>query len=110
MKWLFCLELASSFVLFNRQPLFQFLIRRHGGSFVHPIQSYLSVSQSNAVTFESFVGDKSIFNRKFNATVMSVHNFGVFANLDDNGIQGFIPASKSPVTEQPNNSSKVTLR
>jgi exoribonuclease R len=35
-------------------------------------------------------------NKLFNATVVSLHDFGIFAELDEYGIDGLIPASKMP--------------
>ena len=39
---------------------------------------------------------KDLTSRFFNATIISAHDFGVFAELDDFGVEGLIPASRLP--------------
>jgi len=38
----------------------------------------------------------NLASRIFNATVVSVHDFGIFAELDEFGVEGLVPASKLP--------------
>lgn len=45
--------------------------------------------------FKKLVGVE-IANKTFNATVSAVKNFGIFATLDDYGVEGLIPYSKLP--------------
>jgi ribosomal protein S1 len=44
----------------------------------------------------STLSDKDVQSRFFNATVVSAHDFGVFAELDEFGVEGLIPVSKLP--------------
>lgn len=39
---------------------------------------------------------KDLESKTFNATVVSIHDFGVFAELDDMNVDGLIPMSKLP--------------
>ena len=38
----------------------------------------------------------NLASRIFNATVVSVHDFGIFAELEEFGVEGLVPASKLP--------------
>jgi predicted RNA-binding protein with RPS1 domain len=44
----------------------------------------------------SALDGKEISSQFFNATVISAHDFGIFAELDDYGVEGLVPASKLP--------------
>ena len=47
-------------------------------------------------------GADAYTSMSFNATVVGVHDFGVFAELDEYGFEGLIPASMFPQGERPN--------
>jgi predicted RNA-binding protein with RPS1 domain len=44
----------------------------------------------------SALKDTDFSGKFFNATVISSHDFGLFAELDDYGVEGLVPASKLP--------------
>jgi predicted RNA-binding protein with RPS1 domain len=44
----------------------------------------------------SALDGKDIATQFFNATVISAHEFGIFAELDDYGVEGLVPASRLP--------------
>ena len=45
--------------------------------------------------FANIIG-VDLSSKLFNATVVSVHDFGIFAELEEYGVDGLIPASKLP--------------
>lgn len=44
----------------------------------------------------SSLAAKDLGSKQFNATVVSAHEFGVFAEIEELGVEGLIPASKLP--------------
>jgi len=70
----------------------------------------LSVSQQNQTVSGKIVSsatelqdlskleEKDYAGKNFNATVCGVHDFGIFAELDDFGVEGLIPSSRLPET------------
>ena len=70
----------------------------------------LSVSQQNQTVSGKYVSgskelqdlskleEKDYAGKAFNATVCGVHDFGIFAELDDFGVEGLIPSSRLPET------------
>lgn len=57
---------------------------------------YLSANYRKDRPDLSALDGKDISTQFFNATVVSAHDFGVFAELDDYGVEGLVPASKLP--------------
>jgi predicted RNA-binding protein with RPS1 domain len=39
---------------------------------------------------------KDVLSKTFTATVVSLHDFGIFAQIDELGVQGLVPSSKLP--------------
>ena len=56
---------------------------------------YISANYRDRPDLSALDG-KDIASRFFNATVVSAHDFGVFAELEDYGVEGLVPASKLP--------------
>jgi len=53
--------------------------------------------QNNRADITSLEG-QDLSAKFYNATVISTHDFGIFAELDDFGVEGLVPASKLPDT------------
>ena len=56
---------------------------------------YLSGNYKNRPDLSVLEGT-DISSKFFNATVVGAHDFGLFAELDDYGVEGLVPASKLP--------------
>jgi S1 RNA binding domain len=56
---------------------------------------YISANYKNRPDLSALVGT-DISTKFFNATVVGAHDFGIFAELDDYGVEGLVPASKLP--------------
>lgn len=56
---------------------------------------YLPVNYKNRPDLSALEGT-DITSKFFNATVVGAHDFGLFAELDDYGVEGLVPASKLP--------------
>ena len=56
---------------------------------------YLSGNYKNRPDLTALEGT-DISSKFFNATVVGAHDFGLFAELDDYGVEGLVPASKLP--------------
>lgn len=56
---------------------------------------YLSGNYKNRPDLSALEGT-DISSKFFNATVVGAHDFGLFAELDDYGVEGLVPASKLP--------------
>lgn len=44
--------------------------------------------------------NKDAMSKFYSATIVGVHNFGLFAEIDELGIEGLVPASKTPRTSE----------
>jgi predicted RNA-binding protein with RPS1 domain len=56
---------------------------------------YLSGNYKNRPDLSALEGT-DISSKFFNATVVGAHDFGLFAELDEYGVEGLVPASKLP--------------
>jgi S1 RNA binding domain len=56
---------------------------------------YISANYKNRPDLSALEGT-DISTKFFNATVVGAHDFGIFAELDDYGVEGLVPASKLP--------------
>lgn len=56
---------------------------------------YLSANYKNRPDLSALEGT-DISTKFFEATVVGAHDFGLFAELDDYGVEGLVPASKLP--------------
>jgi DNA-directed RNA polymerase subunit E'/Rpb7 len=56
---------------------------------------YLSGNYKNRPDLSALQGT-DISSKFFNATVVGAHDFGLFAELDEYGVEGLVPASKLP--------------
>lgn len=56
---------------------------------------YISANYKNRGDISALEGT-DISSKFFNATVVGAHDFGLFAELDDYGVEGLVPASKLP--------------
>ena len=56
---------------------------------------YISANYKDRPDLSALDG-KDISSRFFNATVVSAHDFGIFAELEEYGVEGLVPASKLP--------------
>ena len=56
---------------------------------------YLSGNYKNRPDLSALEGT-DISTKFFNATVVGAHDFGLFAELDEYGVEGLVPASKLP--------------
>ena len=56
---------------------------------------YLSGNYKNRPDLSTLEGT-DISSKFFNATVVGAHDFGLFAELDEYGVEGLVPASKLP--------------
>jgi predicted RNA-binding protein with RPS1 domain len=57
---------------------------------------YVSANYKKDRSDLSALDGKELASQFFNATVISAHDFGIFAELDEYGVEGLVPASKLP--------------
>lgn len=68
---------------------------------------YINPLQPKERSDMTLLAGKDVMSKFYNATVISAHDFGVFASLDELNVEGLIPTSKLPENMTPGSAKKT---